>query len=400
MKENTNYKIHDFVIGNRACNFQKKYFPKVTGEDWNNWQWQLRNCLQDFDTLSKIFQLTKSEINVLSSTEKYLPVKITPYYASLIDSNKPDHPIRRSVIPVDQEYIRSPQDRKDPLGEEDDSPVPGIVHRYPDRVLLLATYRCATYCRYCTRTRIVGHGEGIHDNPENWEAALQYIGSNTKVRDVLISGGDPLIFTDEKLEWLLSRLRQIPHVEFLRIGTKAPAVLPQRITQPLINMLKKYHPLWMSIHFIHPLELTPEVSQACNRLADAGIPLGSQTVLLAGINDSVEILKRLFQGLLKLRVRPYYLYQCDSVVGTSHFRTPVEKGMEIIDGLQGFTSGYAVPKFVVDIPEGGGKVPLMNSHIIRKKEEILYLKNYEGKVFAYTNPRYLIPRMVKVKRSF
>jgi lysine 2,3-aminomutase len=261
--------------------------------------------------------------------------------------------------------------------------VPGLVHRYPDRVLFLVTDFCSTYCRYCTRSRMVGHGNGFSANMARWEQALAYIAGTPAVRDVLLSGGDPLTLPDESLQWLLSRLRRIKHVEFVRIGTKAPVVLPQRITPTLTRMLKKYHPLWMSIHVTHPEELTPEVSQACERLADAGIPLGSQTVLLAGINDRVETMKALVHGLLKVRVKPYYLYQCDPILGSAHFRTPVEKGLEIIRGLRGHTTGYAVPTYVIDAPGGGGKIPLLPDYVMGRDGEDLLLKNYEGRTYRY-----------------
>jgi lysine 2,3-aminomutase len=272
------------------------------------------------------------------------------------------------------------------LAEDEDSPVPGIVHRYPDRVLFLATSFCSTYCRYCTRSRMVGNGRRGPCSQEYWERAIGYIEATPTVRDVLLSGGDPLTLSDEKLEWLLLRLRRIRHVEVLRIGTKVPVVLPQRITPALIRMLKRYHPLWMSIHFTHPDELTPEVARACERLSDAGIPLGSQTVLLAGINDNVETMKRLVHGLLQIRVRPYYLYQCDPISGSSHFRTSVRKGLEILAGLRGHTTGYAVPTYVIDAPGGGGKIPLTPNYVAGRDGDDLLLMNYEGEVFRYPDP--------------
>lgn len=280
----------------------------------------------------------------------------------------------------------SAEEARDPLKEDDDSPVPGLVHRYPDRVLFLVTSFCATYCRYCTRSRLVGNGRGSHFNFDQWQKAIAYIESTPTIRDVLLSGGDPLTLPDEKLEWLLSRLRRIPHVEFLRIGTKVPVVLPQRITAGLARMLRRYHPLWISIHFTHPDELTPEVAKACERLADAGIPLGSQTVLLAGVNDDVDTMKRLMHGLLRIRVRPYYLFQCDPTLGSAHFRTPVAKGMEIIHGLRGHTTGYAVPTYVIDAPGGGGKIPLLPDTIVGRDGDYLLLRNYEGLVFRYPDP--------------
>jgi KamA family protein/D-alanine--D-alanine ligase len=286
------------------------------------------------------------------------------------------------VVPTVHEFLKMPGEADDPLGEEDQSPVPGLVHRYPDRVLLLALDFCSTYCRYCTRSRIVGHG-AIHPSKARLEKAIDYIRSKPVIRDVLISGGDPLTLNDERLEWLLVRLRQIPHVEIIRIGTKIPAVLPQRITSKLARMLRKYHPLWMSVHFTHPAECTPQAYRACDQLADAGIPLGSQTVLLKDINDDVETQKELMHHLLRMRVRPYYLYQCDPISGSSHFRTPVEKGLNIIRGLRGFTSGYAVPTYVIDAPGGGGKIPLMPDYVMGHSQDSLLLRNYEGKMFQY-----------------
>jgi lysine 2,3-aminomutase len=311
-----------------------------------------------------------------------LPLAITPYYASLLDAGDPRQALRRTVVPVPEEDLRVFGESEDPLGEDGDTPVPGLVHRYPDRVLFLVTGFCSTYCRYCTRSRMVGHhGEDV--DVARWERAIAYIEGTPSVRDVLLSGGDALTLSDEGLGWLLSRLRRIPHVEFLRIGTKAPVVLPQRVTAGLTRMLKRYHPLWMSIHFTHPEELTPEVAQACGRLADAGIPLGSQTVLLAGINDDLEILRRLMHGLLRIRVKPYYLYQCDPIVGSSHFRTPVAKGLELIEGLRGHTTGYAVPTYVIDAPGGGGKVPLVPNYVVGRNGPHLLLKNYQGRLYQY-----------------
>jgi lysine 2,3-aminomutase len=286
------------------------------------------------------------------------------------------------VIPTVHELIRGPGEADDPLGEESQSPVHGLVHRYPDRVLFLVHDFCSTYCRYCTRSRVVGHGS-LTASQARLEKAIQYISATPTIRDVLLSGGDPLLLSDNKLEWLLARLRLIPHVEVIRIGTKIPAVLPQRVTPKLTRMLKRYHPLWMSLHFMHPDECTPETQRACDMLADAGIPLGSQTVLLNGINDDVETMKKLMHGLMKMRVRPYYLYQCDPITGSSHFRTPVAKGLEILQGLRGHTSGYAVPTYVIDAPGGGGKIPLMPVSVTGRQGDDLLLRNYEQRCFRY-----------------
>jgi KamA family protein/D-alanine--D-alanine ligase len=295
-------------------------------------------------------------------------------------------PIRRSMVPVGAELIRGPGEADDPLDEDGDSPVPGLVHRYPDRVLFLVTNFCATYCRYCTRARMVGHTGEYHFNPGQYQQAIDYVAGHPEVRDVLLSGGDPLTMGDDRLEWILERLRAIRHVEFLRIGTKIPAVLPQRITPALVRMLRRFHPLWMSIHFMHPAELTPEVKQACERLADAGIPLGSQTVLTRGINDDVATMRKLVQGLLRFRVRPYYLYQCDPITGSEHLRTPIEKGLEIVAGLRGHTTGYASPTFVVDAPQGGGKIALLPEAFVGRDGDSVLLRNYAGEICAYPDP--------------
>ncbi len=380
------YSIRRFQISSQALAFRKRFFPEATRAEWNDWRWQLRNRIEDIHVLQRIFRLSEDERNAITSCAGQLPVAITPYYASLLDENDPLQPLRRTVIPVNRENLRSPGEAEDPLGEEEDSPVPGLVHRYPDRLLFLVTDFCSTYCRYCTRSRAVGKGSQYHSNTECWEKIIAYIESTPAIRDVLLSGGDPLTLPDEKLEWLLWRLRRIPHVELLRIGSKMPVVLPQRITPALTRMMRHYHPLWMSIHFTHPDEITPEVAQACERLANAGIPLGSQTVLLAGINDDVETMKRLVHGLLRIRVRPYYLYQCDTIFGSAHFRTPVEKGLEIIQGLRGHTTGYAVPTYVIDAPGGGGKIPLLPEYMVGRKGDDLLLRNYEGHIYRYPDP--------------
>ncbi len=373
-----------FKTSRTSKSFRMKFFPKATNEEWNDWRWQFRNRIKDVKALARIVRLSDQEKEALTGRSG-LPLGITPYYASLIDPFDTAQPVRRTVIPVASETVHTRGEADDPLGEDGHSPVPGLVHRYPDRVLFLVSGVCATYCRYCTRSRMFG-GRSCHRfSMGQWEKAIDYIAATPVVRDVLLSGGDPLMLTDEKVEWLLSRLRRIPHVEVLRIGTKTPVVLPQRITPALTRMLRRYHPLWMSIHFTHPDELTPETAQACKRLADAGIPLGSQTVLLKGINDDVETMKRLVHGLMRVRVKPYYLYQCDPITGSAHFRTPVEKGVEIIRGLRGHTSGYAVPTFVIDAPGGGGKVPLGPDYVLGRDGGDIILTNYEGKAYRYPN---------------
>ena len=367
----------------RSRAFRKKHYPDISRIEWFDWRWQFQNAIRHVQTLDAMVHLSDNERQAMMHPSGDLPVAITPYYASLISPEDPSSPLRRCVIPVVDECLHTKGEEEDPLGEDADSPVPGIVHRYPDRVLFLVTDICSTYCRYCTRSRIFGRQHQCFIDLAKWESALDYIASNPNIRDVLLSGGDPLTLSDDRLEWLLSRLKEIPHVELVRIGTKVPVVMPQRITPALVSMLKKCHPLWMSIHVTHPDELTPEMSAACIRLADAGIPLGSQTVLLAGINDSVSTMTRLVHGLLQIRVRPYYLYQCDPIPGSSHFRTPISKGLEIIQGLRGHTTGYAVPTFVVDAPGGGGKIPLLPEYAIGWDKGDLMMRNYEGNIFRY-----------------
>lgn len=362
--------------------FKEIYYPHVSNTQWNDWKWQLSHRITSQFELMNLLNLSESEINAFSSERKCFPLSITPYYASLIDKDDVDQPIRRSVVPVVDEHLISSVESQDPLDETHSSPVPGIVHRYPDRVLFLTTNFCSVYCRYCTRSRMVGNHEHYNTH-EQWEKAIAYIESNKEVRDVLLSGGDPLTMETDQLEWILSRLSKIEHVEFVRIGTKVPVVLPQRINLELVNMLKKYHPLWISIHFTHPDELTDETKKACAMLADAGIPLGSQTVLLKGINDNVETMKDLVHGLLKSRVKPYYLYQCDLVPGSTHFRTSVQKGVDIIDGLRGHTTGYAVPNYVIDAPNGGGKIQILPQFIVGKSGDNLLLKNFQGEIYSY-----------------
>jgi len=367
--------------------FRKRFYPEITSLEWSNWHWQYSNRIMDVTALSQFIWLSEDERNAMDNQAGSLPVAITPYYASLLDEFDPHQPVRRMVVPVTDERRRTAGEADDPLGEEHDSPVPGIVHRYPDRVLFLVTDTCSTYCRYCTRSRMVGSHRKSLSNTDAWEGAIAYIAANPQIRDVLLSGGDPLTLSDERLEWLLSRLKKIPHIEILRIGTKVPVVMPQRITPKLTLILKRFHPLWMSIHANHPDELTPEMNQACIRLANAGIPLGSQTVLLHKINDDVETMKRLVLGLLKIRVKPYYLYQCDPIPGSSHFRTPVKAGLDIVEGLRGHTTGYAVPTYVIDAPGGGGKIPLLPEYLIGRDGNDLMLRNYEGNIYRYPDCR-------------
>jgi lysine 2,3-aminomutase len=357
----------------------------VSEKEWNDWRWQLRHRITKLEQLQEILALTSEEIEGIKHSKGRLALAVTPYFVSLMDPTNPNCPIRRQAIPRVEELHLSKNDMVDPCGEDKDSPVPGLVHRYPDRVLLLVTDQCATYCRYCTRRRLVGSNERPITQV-NFEEVLKYLKGHKKVRDVLLSGGDPLLLENERLEEILSRLRTIPHIELLRIGTRAPVTLPQRITVGLVRMLKKFHPLMISIHFTHPKEITDAVKRACGELADGGIPLGSQTVLLKGINDKPYIMKKLVQELLKIRVRPYYIYQCDLATGTEHFRTSVGTGIQIIEKLRGYTTGYAVPTYVVDAPGGGGKIPVEPAYLISRGKGKVVLRNYEGKVFEYPEP--------------
>jgi lysine 2,3-aminomutase len=380
-------RLERFPVSPAARAFRKRFYPEVDAAQWNDWRWQARSRIRTLHELERVFELSDNERDAVIRHQGSLPLGITPYYASLMAREDATEPLRRTHIPVGAEYIKTPGEADDPLGEDGHSPVPGLVHRYPDRVLFLATGFCSTYCRYCTRSRMVGEAGGDYTfSRPQWEEALAYIAAHPEIRDVLISGGDPLTLSDERLDYLLGRLRAIKHVEFVRLGTKVPVVLPMRVTRALTRVLKKHHPLWMSLHFTHPTELTPEVTEACTRLADAGIPLGSQTVLLKGINDSVETLKPLFHGLLMRRVRPYYLYQCDPISGSAHFRTTVAKGLEIIEGLRGHTTGYAVPNYVIDAPGGGGKIPLIPDYVVGREGDDLILRNFEGNTYRYTDP--------------
>ncbi len=373
--------IPNLSVSTRSSEFMHRYFPLTTIESWNDWKWQLRNAFTSIDDLRKIMKLTEKEIMAINNLKGRLPLRITPYFASLIYNTKPSHPLRRNVVPVVEELLETRSEQSDPLHEKSFSPVKGIVHRYPDRVLFTVTQVCSNYCRYCTRSHSVGRLDKL--GRQDYEKAFNYIASHKEVRDVLISGGDPLTLTDETLDYILSNIRRIEHVEMIRIGTRTPVVLPQRITDGLINVLRKYHPLFISLHFSHPLEITEECAKACNKLADGGFPLGSQTVLLKGINDNVPVMKELMHKLLMVRVRPYYLYQCDLIPGSSHFRTTVAKGLEIIKGLRGFTSGYAVPTFVVDAPGGGGKIPLLPNYVVEHNDEHVVLRNYKGVLCEY-----------------
>ena len=360
-------------------------FPEVTDEQWNDWKWQVKNRIETLEDLKKYVKLTAEEEEGVRKTLSTLRMAITPYYLSLIDPNDPHDPVRRQCIPTALETHQAAADLLDPLHEDEDSPTPGLTHRYPDRVLFLITDMCSMYCRHCTRRRFAGQTDN-ECGPDRIEKALEYIEKTPTVRDVLLSGGDALMVSDKKLEYIISRLRQIPHVEIVRLGTRTPVVCPQRITPELCDMLKKYHPIWINTHFNHPNEVTAESRRACEMLANAGIPLGNQSVLLRGVNDCVHVMKNLVHELVKMRVRPYYIYQCDLSMGLEHFRTPVSKGIEIIEGLRGHTSGFCIPTFVVDAPGGGGKTPVMPQYVISQAPGKVVLRNFEGVITTYTEP--------------
>jgi lysine 2,3-aminomutase len=365
----------------RLCRvFNESYDPA----SWDDWRWQLRHRLTSLHHLEAYLELTDHERLGLSMGAERFAVSVTPHFAALMNPHDPTCPIRRQVVPTADEFTVSTGDMEDPCGEDHASAVEGLVHRYPDRVLLLALDTCASYCRYCTRSRLVSQGS-LDALPRRMNDILEYLRAHTEVRDVLLSGGDPLLMSDDRLDTLLSALREIEHIEFLRIGSRVPGFLPQRITPELVAVLRR-HRVWLSLHFSHPAELTPEVAAACDLLADGGIPLGSQTVLLRNINDDAEVLKQLFHGLLKIRVRPYYLYQADPVVGTAHLRTSIAKGIEIMSQLRGHTSGYAVPTYVIDAPGGGGKIPVQPETVIGRDGDAWQLRNWAGNTYTYLDP--------------
>ncbi len=372
------------------------YYADVPDEKWNNWRWQLSNRINTIEEFEKVIKLTDSEKKALNAANLFR-VDITPYFISLIDPDDPDDPIRKQVVPTDKEMVPFTAMMEDSLAEDRHSPVPGLVHRYPDRVLMLVTTQCASYCRYCTRSRIVGDPAATFSRQE-FEMQLEYLRRTPQVRDVLLSGGDPLVLAPKILEEILSRLREIPHIEIVRIGSRVPVFLPMRVTDELCDMLQKYHPLWMNIHVNHSNEISAELAQACDKLTRAGIPLGNQSVLLAGVNDNVHVQRQLVQDLVRIRVRPYYLYQCDLVEGAGHFRTPVAKGIEILEGLRGHTSGYAVPQFIVDAPGGGGKIPVQPNYLLSMSDHKIILRNYEGLITTYEEPVDYRPEMAAKPR--
>jgi len=359
----------------------------ISPEDWNDWHWQIRNRITTAEELKRYINLTAEEEAVFENKAFSFRMAITPYYLSLINDKDPNDPVRLQAIPRIFESYISHSDMTDPLHEDADSPVPGLTHRYPDRVLLLVTDQCSMYCRHCTRRRKAGETDSPMSMTQIMKA-IDYIRGNKEIRDVLLSGGDPLTLADDRLEKIISELASIEHVEVIRIGSRTPVVLPQRITDNLVNMLKKYHPIWLNTHFNHPSEVSPEAREALRKLADAGIVLGNQTVLLRGINDQIDVMKNLVHTMVKNRVRPYYIYQCDLSEGISHFRTPVSKGVEIIESLRGHTSGFSVPTFVVDAPGGGGKIPVQPNYVISQSPGKWILRNYEGVITTYTEPDY------------
>ncbi len=356
----------------------------VTADEWNDWRWQMRNSVRTLEQVSQLINLTPDEEQAIRLKPE-LRFSITPHFAALMDPDDPNCPIRRQVVPTMAEFVLDDPDLEDPLGEDAHMPVPGLVHRYPDRVLVDITDQCVAYCRHCTRRRMVGTGM-MPAHKSRIEAIAQYFEAHPEVRDVLISGGDGLFLSDDMLDYVLNRFRSIKSVEIIRFGSRIPIFLPQRITDSMIATLRKYHPIWVNIHINHPKELTPEVREACAKLADAGIPLGAQTVLMAGINDCVNTMKELVHELVKIRVRPYYLYQCDLSQGIGHFRTPVSVGLSIIEGLRGHTTGFAIPTFVVDAPGGGGKIPVMPNYLISMNDRKVALRNFEGVITTYTEP--------------
>jgi lysine 2,3-aminomutase len=359
-------------------------FADIPDEKWNDWRWQLSHRLNTAEEIEKIIRLTDSERNALNARNLFR-VDITPYFISLIDPDDPDDPIRKQVIPTDCEAVPFTAQMEDSLAEDRHSPVPGLVHRYPDRVLMLVTTQCASYCRYCTRARIVGDPTATFKT-EEFDLQIEYLKRTPQVRDVLLSGGDPLVLAPKVLENLLARLREIPHIEIIRIGSRVPVFMPMRVTDELTDMLQRFHPLWLNIHVNHSNEITAELAAATDKLTRAGIPLGNQSVLLAGVNDNVHIQRKLVQDLVRIRVRPYYLYQCDLVEGAGHFRTPIAKGIEIMEGLRGHTSGFAVPTYMIDAPGGGGKIPVLPNYLLSMSDHKVVLRNFEGFITTYEEP--------------
>lgn len=361
-------------------------FKDVTEEQWMDWHWQVAHRLSTVEEIAQVVNLSDQEKEDIQKVMGGFRVGITPYYASLMDPDDPRDPVRMQAVPTLKEMHRSAADDADPLHEDSDSPAPGLTHRYPDRVLFLITDQCSMYCRHCTRRRLAGETDGARSKAEI-DACIDYIRRTPEVRDVLLSGGDALLVEDDKLEYIIKELRAIDHVEIIRIGSRTPVVMPMRITDELCAMLKKYHPIWLNTHFNHPKEMTPTAMEACRKLADAGVPLGNQSVLLRGVNDCKYIMLDLVHKLVQNRVRPYYIYICDLSVGIEHFRTTMAKGVEIMEALRGHTSGFCVPTFVIDAPGGGGKTPVMPQYVISETPDKIILRNYEGVITTYTQPR-------------
>jgi lysine 2,3-aminomutase len=369
----------------RVMTAKSRFFASVTPENWNDWRWQFKNRITSVEELSRYLPLSVKQQAQLRLVSLKYPLAITPYYLSLVDPSNPADPVRLQAVPVTEELTMSGEGMEDPLAEHEHSVVPGLVHRYPDRVLMVLTDICPMLCRHCTRKREWRNGVWVRNGAEI-QAMLDYIRLHPEVRDVIISGGDPLTLSTARLEMVLASLREIKHVEIIRIGTRCPVVLPQRIDDELCNMLGKYGPIWLNTHFNHPREITPEAARACDKLLRAGIPVNNQSVLLKGVNDSLETQRALCHSLLRAKVRPYYLFQCDDVQGTEHFWTPVEKGIQIVEGLRGFTSGLAVPTFVIDLPNGGGKIPVGPNYIMARDGDGFMVRNYQGRVSHYKNP--------------
>jgi len=362
-----------------------RFFRDIPDSLWNDWKWQFRNRITRVEQLAQFIPLSTEEQAQLRLVAMRYPLSVTPYYLSLINPDDPDDPIRKQAIPSPMEMTMGSMGLEDPLDEKKDTVVPGLVHRYPDRVLLVLTDICPMFCRHCTRKREWRNGGWVR-SPAEIEAMLDYISQHKAVRDVILSGGDPLTLSTHHLEDIISRLRKIKHVEIIRIGTRFPVVLPQRIDNELCSTLAKHGPIWLNTHFNHVREITPEAAEACDRLLRSGVPVNNQSVLLRGVNDSVEAQTRLCHALLRIKVRPYYLFQCDEVQGTEHLRTPVEAGIKIIEGMRGHTSGLAIPNFVIDLPQSGGKVPLQPNYVLAQTEDELVLRNYEERIFHYRNP--------------
>lgn len=378
-------KAEDKYINKKGQARREALFPHVSDQDWKSWQWQVKNRISSLEDLTSLLTLTEEEVEGVKEALQKFRMAITPYYLTLIDPDDPHDPARKQAIPTAMERKSAPEDQDDPLHEEGDSPVFGLTHRYPDRVLMLITDMCSMYCRHCTRRRLAGQKDAARTKAEI-DACIDYIRDHPLIRDVLLSGGDALLMSDDRLEYILKALREIDHVEIIRIGTRVPVVMPQRITPELCDMLKKYEPVWVNMQFNHPNEITPESREACALLAEAGIPLGNQSVLLRGINDCVHVMRQLVNGLVWIKVRPYYIYQCDLTRGISHFRTCVSKGIEIVEALRGHTSGFCVPTFVVDALGGGGKIPVMPDYMISQSPDRVVLRNYEGVISTYTQP--------------